>query len=49
MCTQGPFNSMKNNPVLMQQEALFGMPNVATSPLQCFYTFKNAMNTTEKK
>lgn len=33
MSTQGPFNSMKNNPVLMKQEALFAMPNVATSQL----------------
>lgn len=34
MCTKGPFNSMKNNPVLTQPEALFAMPNVATSKLQ---------------
>lgn len=49
MCTQGPFNIMKNNLVLRQQEALFAMPNVATSQLQCFHTFKNAMNITDKK
>lgn len=33
----------------MQQEALFAMPNAATSQLQCCYTFKNAMNITDKK
>lgn len=49
MCTQGAFNSMKNNPVLTQQEALFAMPNVATSQLQRFHTFKNAMNIMDKK